>query len=102
MTSTDEQLAVTTLTLLDGRTFRFRYNPYAEVAEIVYPGGGVSRIDYVPYGSQICETNLLGGVSNRGVRWQHIGCDLDILGGLVESGWPELSGAEGRSQGLLE
>jgi RHS repeat-associated protein len=42
----DEQTAVTQLNLPDGRTFRFRYNPWGEVAEIVYPGGGVSQVDY--------------------------------------------------------
>jgi RHS repeat-associated protein len=38
--------AVTQLNLLDGRSLRFRYNQYGEVSEIVYPGGGVSRVDY--------------------------------------------------------
>lgn len=38
--------AVTQLNLIDGRSFRFHYNQYGEVAEIVYPGGGVSQIDY--------------------------------------------------------
>jgi RHS repeat-associated protein len=38
--------AVTRLNLLDGRALRFRYNQYGEVAEIIYPGGGVSQIDY--------------------------------------------------------
>jgi RHS repeat-associated protein len=49
-----ERLAVTQLNLPDGRFFRFRYNQYGEVAEIVYPGGGVSQIDYNGSGSGMC------------------------------------------------
>ena len=47
--------ALTRLNLLDGRSLRFRYNQYGEVAEIVYPGGGISRIDYTGLGSGNCE-----------------------------------------------
>ncbi|MFY9607891.1 MAG: hypothetical protein WAU45_04655 [Blastocatellia bacterium] len=52
-----DQPAVTGLTLLDGRSFQFRYNQFGELAEIEYPGGGVSQIDYAPYefGSAVCE-----------------------------------------------
>jgi RHS repeat-associated protein len=42
----DQHLALMALHLPDGRSFRFRYNQYGEVAEIVYPGGGISQIDY--------------------------------------------------------
>src|SRR4030095_10362647 len=46
---------VTQLTLLDGRQFHFRYNRFGELAEIVYPAGGVSQIDYQAYGSTVCD-----------------------------------------------
>ncbi|HEY8185434.1 MAG TPA: RHS repeat-associated core domain-containing protein [Pyrinomonadaceae bacterium] len=49
--------AVTRLNLLDGRSFRFRYNQYGEVAEIVYPAGGVSQIDYSGGVTSICEVS---------------------------------------------
>lgn len=51
----DQHVALTTLHLLDERTLRFRYNQYGEVAEIVYPGGGVSDIDYSAGVSGLCE-----------------------------------------------
>ncbi|HBB95760.1 MAG TPA: hypothetical protein DC054_10250, partial [Blastocatellia bacterium] len=51
----DLHLAVTSLNLLDGRSFHFRYNQYGELAEVVYPGGGVSQIDYSAGGSGLCE-----------------------------------------------
>jgi RHS repeat-associated protein len=47
--------AVTQLHLSDGRSLRFRYNQYGEVAEIIYPGGGVSQIDYDGGNSGNCE-----------------------------------------------
>jgi len=54
---TDEETTVTRLTLLDGRSFRFHYNQFGELAEIVYPGEapGVSQIDYAAFGSSVCE-----------------------------------------------
>jgi len=51
----DDHSTVTSLNLLDGRSFRFRYNQYGELAEIVYPGGGASQIDYGGFGSNFCE-----------------------------------------------
>jgi RHS repeat-associated protein len=59
--------AVTHLDLLDGRALQFRYNQYGEVAEIVYPGGGVSQIDYNGGNSGTCEIPAPFGV-NRGVN----------------------------------
>lgn len=50
----DEARPVTRVQLLDGRSVRFRYNQYGEVAEVVYPGGGVSRIDYAGGSSSLC------------------------------------------------
>jgi RHS repeat-associated protein len=73
--------AVTQLNLLDGRFFKFRYNQYGEVAEIVYPGGGVSRVDYQPTASGTCENsqairlNLNRRVSLRSVLKN--GVDVD-------------------------
>ena len=59
---------VTRLTLLDGRSFSFRYNQYGEVAEIVYPGGGLSQIDYVGSPSSICQLNSqMAATFNRSV-----------------------------------
>ncbi len=58
--------AVTALHLPDGRAFRFRYNQYGEVAEIVYPGGGLSQIDYYGDGTSICEGSApMNGTLNR-------------------------------------
>ncbi|HXG94389.1 MAG TPA: hypothetical protein VNN73_18740, partial [Blastocatellia bacterium] len=53
----DGLFVVTRLDLLDGRSFKFRYNPYGELAEIEYPGGGISKINYAPApeGSGMCE-----------------------------------------------
>ena len=71
--------AVTQLNLLDGRALRFRYNQYGEVAEIVYPGGGVSQIDYGSAPSSGCEIpapfNVNRGVSQR--RTLTNGVDVD-------------------------
>ncbi|HEV8427566.1 MAG TPA: discoidin domain-containing protein [Pyrinomonadaceae bacterium] len=49
--------AVTKLNLPDGRSMRFRYNQYGEVAEIVYPAGGISQIDYEGGVTSICEVS---------------------------------------------
>jgi RHS repeat-associated protein len=49
--------AVTKLNLPDGRSLRFHYNAHGEVAEIVYPAGGVSQIDYEGGVTSICETS---------------------------------------------
>jgi RHS repeat-associated protein len=51
----DEHYAVTRVNLLDGRSLRFRYNQYGEVAEVIYPGGGVSQIDYQGSQTSMCE-----------------------------------------------
>jgi RHS repeat-associated protein len=53
--SVDQQPVVTQLNLLDGRKFQFRYNPFGELAEIVYPAGGISQIDYIAFGASICD-----------------------------------------------
>jgi hypothetical protein len=55
--------AVTRLNLLDGRSVQFHYNQYGEVAELVYPGGGVSQIDYVTRGFGNCEIPAPFGVN---------------------------------------
>ena len=55
---------VTRLNLLDGRHFKFRYNQFGEVAEIEYPAGGRTEIDYNGFLSQnMCEA----GGANRGI-----------------------------------
>jgi YD repeat-containing protein len=60
--------AVTTLHLLDGRTFKFQYDPFGELAQVTYPAGGVSKIEYAAFGSSLCEGgNALNGFLNRGV-----------------------------------
>lgn len=51
----DDQYAVTTLTLPDGHTLRFRYNQYGEVSEVIYPGGGASQLDYQGFVTSMCE-----------------------------------------------
>ncbi len=51
----DHHAVVTQLNLLDGRKFTFRYNKFGELAEIVYPGGGISQIDYTAFGASICD-----------------------------------------------
>jgi RHS repeat-associated protein len=52
-----DRTAVTRLNLLDGRFFRFRYNQYGEVAEITYPGGGVSEINYTGGVTSVCDVS---------------------------------------------
>jgi RHS repeat-associated protein len=72
---------VTRVDLLDGRSFRFRYNPYGELAEVIYPDGGVSQLDYQPYFSVICEANSLAGWYNRGVSERRLlsdGANIDV------------------------
>jgi hypothetical protein len=61
--SSTEVSVVTKLNLLDGRSFVFRYNPWGEVSEIVYPGGGVTRIEYAAVGSAMCEGGPLTAYS---------------------------------------
>jgi YD repeat-containing protein len=51
----DEHYAITRVDLLDGRSLRFRYNQFGEVAEVTYPGGGVSQIDYQRFQTSMCE-----------------------------------------------
>jgi RHS repeat-associated protein len=64
----DEYNVVTSLSLLDGRSFRFRYNQYGEVAEVIYPGGGMSRIDYQGGQTTQCEAyTTFNDVLNRTV-----------------------------------
>jgi len=65
----DQHIAIMALHLPDGRSFRFRYNQYGEVAEIIYPGGGVSEIDYAGTVSAPCEGGplILRGTLNRQV-----------------------------------
>lgn len=47
---------ITQLNLLDGRHFEFRYNKFGEVAEIKYPAGGRTEIDYDGFQSKnMCE-----------------------------------------------
>jgi YD repeat-containing protein len=60
--------ALTRVNLPDGRSIRFRYNPWGEVAEIIYPGGGISQVDYDGHITN-CEIhasfNVGRGVSER-------------------------------------
>jgi RHS repeat-associated protein len=65
--SVSEELAVSSLVLLDGRTFQFRYNTFGELAEITYPGGGVSQINYQALGSNLCEGGNFISQLNRAV-----------------------------------
>jgi RHS repeat-associated protein len=83
----DGLLVPVQLTFPDGRSFRFRYNIYAELAEIVYPDGGVSQIDYnfeppgfceyvpSPFGNQIPgpvrERRVLTDGNNVSVVWKY-------------------------------
>ncbi|PYT02552.1 MAG: hypothetical protein DMF65_06215, partial [Acidobacteria bacterium] len=53
--SIDGMNVVTRVNLPDGRSLRFRYNQYGEVAEVVYPGGGASQIDYQGFPTSMCE-----------------------------------------------
>jgi hypothetical protein len=62
-----EEIAVSNLVLLDGRTFQFQYNTFGELAEIIYPGGGVSQIDYRALGSNLCEGGNFRSQLNRAV-----------------------------------
>jgi len=48
--------AVSSLQLLDGRSFSFQYNKFGELAQITYPGGGVTAITYTALGSNLCES----------------------------------------------
>jgi RHS repeat-associated protein len=79
----DIMTAVTRVNLLDGRSFTFRYNPYGEVAEIVYPAGGVSQINYSAQGSTICDGgNTLNPMLNRRVTQRKVfinGVALDAV-----------------------
>ncbi|MBI3423939.1 MAG: hypothetical protein HY011_13470, partial [Acidobacteria bacterium] len=84
----DDLLAPTQLNFPDGRGFRFRYNKYAELAEVIYPDGGVSQIDYgfeypqewcenvpSPFGAQIpgpvTERRVLTNGANIDVVWKY-------------------------------
>jgi YD repeat-containing protein len=63
-----EETPVTRLNLLDGRAFQFRYNQYGELAEIVYPGGGLTQLNYEAGGSPLCEGGPLSVMLNRRVK----------------------------------
>lgn len=90
----DERTAVTAVHLFDGRSINFRYNQYGEVAEIIYPGGGVSQIDYGKGPSSLCggfapfnnvldrrvsERRLLTDGTNVDVTWLYGGSSSSIL-----------------------
>jgi len=75
--------AVVRLNLLDGRKFHFRYNPWGEVAEIVYPAGGISQIDYAPHGSPLTEAGPVSPFLNRRVSQRRLLAD----GSTVEATW---------------
>src|ERR1700686_16116 len=84
LTDISAQSAVTQLRLLDGRQFQFHYNRFGELAEIVYPGGGVSQIDYVAYGSTVFEGGgPLNQQLNRGVSARRVLSD----GTTLEASW---------------
>ncbi|MGH9938262.1 MAG: hypothetical protein ACREAM_18620, partial [Blastocatellia bacterium] len=51
----DDIVTPTKLIMPDGRFFTFRYDKYALLAEIVYPGGGKTQIDYAGGPSDVCE-----------------------------------------------
>jgi RHS repeat-associated protein len=51
----DDIVTPTKLIMPDGRFFTFRYDKYALLAEIVYPGGGKTQIDYGGGPSDVCE-----------------------------------------------
>ena len=92
LTAISDQNAVSSLTLLDGRRFQFRYNRYGELAEIVYPGGGVSQIEYAPLGSSIFEGGgFLGPMLNRAVTSRKVLAD----GSNVEGVWSYTRGSSG-------
>jgi RHS repeat-associated protein len=78
------QSAVTKLNLLDGRSLTFRYNQYGEVSEIVYPGGGVSQVDYVGGVTTVCEVRaVFGRTLNRRVSERRTLTD----GSSVDASW---------------
>lgn len=73
ITMISEEPAISQVRLLDGRRFQFRYNKFGELAEIIYPGGGVSRIDYQPFGTTIPEgAGVLSGQLNRRVTERRV------------------------------
>ncbi|HLG13646.1 MAG TPA: hypothetical protein VJH03_03850, partial [Blastocatellia bacterium] len=85
----DDKTVVTRLNLLDGRSFVFRYNPWGEVAEIVYPGGGVSQIDYAPFGSGLFEPGPISPELNRRVVQRRVlsdGVTVDAVWAYSRSG----------------
>jgi len=51
----DDIVTPTKLIMPDGRFFTFRYDKYASLAEIIYPGGGKTQIDYTGGPSDVCE-----------------------------------------------
>ena len=83
---------VSSLSLLDGRQFQFQYNRFGELAEIIYPGGGVSQIEYAPVGSGLVEAgNGLALMLNRIVTTRKT-----FSGGVTpESVWTYTRGVSG-------
>lgn len=90
----DERTAVTGVQLLDGRGLHFHYNQYGEVAEVVYPGGGVSQVDYQGFTSSLCagltpfnssldrrvtERRLLTDGTNPDATWLYTGSNSSTL-----------------------
>jgi RHS repeat-associated protein len=61
ITYVDRHTTVSNLVLLDGRSFAFQYNQFGELAQITYPAGGISQIDYANGGFTFCES----GYGNR-------------------------------------
>ena len=95
MVSVNDLTGVTRVNLLDGRSFRFRYNPWGEVAEILYPGGGVSQIDYQALGSFRYEGGPIRPQLNRAVTQRRV-----LAGGAtVEATWSYNRGAVTVHQG---
>jgi len=104
MEDIDGQYAVTRIDLLDGRSLRFRYNQFGEVAEVVYPGGGVSQIDYQGFQTSMCEgiapytdtldrkvtqRRLLSNGANVDATWTYSGGTVEVHQG--EQNGPLLS-----------
>ncbi len=81
--------ALKEITLLDGRKFQFRYNIYGEVAEIIYPGGGKSQMDYGAFGADACEG---GGAVNSFLNRRVTERRLYASGTNLESTWSYIYG----------
>jgi len=108
LTGISGENTITSLTLLDGRQFQFQYNRFGEVAEIVYPGGGVSQIEYAPQpgGSFLPEAG--GGIAlmlNRAVTSRKVmadGSDVDAVWSYTRTGpTVTVEGHQGSATGPL-